>query len=58
MKEIPTTDPLYLKDDHCFETTGTIVAIHENMVALQCDNEGDVLWRVCSKFPNANGIDK
>jgi len=34
MIQIPPTDRLYLKDDYCFEITGTAVAIHENMVAL------------------------
>jgi misacylated tRNA(Ala) deacylase len=32
---IPATIRLYLQDDHCFENNGTILAIHENMIA--CD---------------------
>jgi len=32
---IPPTNRLYLQDDHCFETEGRVLAIHENLLA--CD---------------------
>jgi Ser-tRNA(Ala) deacylase AlaX len=32
--EVSPTARRYLHDDHCFESSGTILAIHENLIAF------------------------